>query len=117
MTSRKPTQRNLEQRLRYWQKRLRLQDWDITLEWAPRDIMKDDLGRTIFNDGSGYATIYILGPPYDPDTWPNDQNWELTLIHELMHLLLEPTFGSKRGHGHTLQELAIEKLARAYLEL
>lgn len=111
----------LSELLEYWQPRLNLSDWDISVEWA-------GYGDTYIDDSSGcnrlnrcyrQSRIFILREedfekhrseyvrPYDP---------ERTLIHELLHCVMW-AFQARDTEGteNVLQEQCIITLTDALL--
>jgi sugar/nucleoside kinase (ribokinase family) len=77
----------LNERLIYWQKRLRLQDWGVNIRLCHPDEI-DAQGLSCIKVTSKSVKIKILDPKYfnDLDAEIICQNWEITLIHELLHL-------------------------------
>jgi hypothetical protein len=106
---------NLTRILKLWQKRLRLEDWDITVKWTTFKELEDDsaLGDVVTVPEKRYAQIRILNEEeaktlehFDP---------ERTIIHELLHCYFH-TF-QRRGHGHEmLVEHAVHALSVALVE-
>lgn len=84
------TETQVQRWLRVWQKRLSLEDWDITAHIVRRRELKPDtLGNLRWNSADKTASIRILDPlDYDlpADEIPNDM--EYTVLHELVHLQL-----------------------------
>lgn len=76
-----------DDRLTYWQRRLRIMDWDLSLAEVPVDELSSELGC-----GWGAAAIertrrramVHLAMHRGPD------EIEITLVHELLHVLLDP---------------------------
>ena len=74
--------------LKKWVAILSLQEWDIHAEICSEEYFtnKDCDGETLFLLSKAQATIHIL----DPNDYPNDasfeQDMEITLVHELLHL-------------------------------
>lgn len=80
----------LDERLAYWQRILRLQDWRITAEFADARIMEGKSGLTWFGATSKEARVRILPPSewQSPSMRYGVWDEELFLIHELVHLHL-----------------------------
>lgn len=80
--------KSLEDMLRFWQERLRLQDWDIKICFARGSEFDDgsSSGEVLYRLRSKQAMIKIL----DPIDYPGDTLWEQdveeTVVHELLHL-------------------------------
>lgn len=78
----------LKELCKAWQKRLRLQDWDISVAWAkPAQLGDtDQLGRCLVYANNKEARIAIVDPDALPDPFPI----EYVLVHEMCHILLDP---------------------------
>ena len=103
-----------------WQKRLRLQDWDIELRVArERELSHPANGAEChWNLGRRMAQIFFVDMiDHDPARhYPFVQ--ELLLIHELLHLHFAPfdTFAEDSPQGVAIEQ-AIEGISRALLAL
>lgn len=98
---------------RRWQRELRLQDWDVTIEIArQRDVGEATMGDCTRAKTKRVARIRLLDPRdidgQDMMTLEEAHNWELTLVHELLHLQLHDAFPSGYSAG-SAEELAIER--------
>ena len=84
------TQAQIDEALEYWQKVLRLQDWivDVSIKRQSKMFTEDSQGSVHIVIDRKEAHIQLLDPEDYPNTWPQDH--ELTLVHELLHLHLEP---------------------------
>jgi hypothetical protein len=90
----------LSDRCAYWQKRLRLQDWDIKLEYARDRDMPNCWGQVIrWNVDNRTAVIQFVEPgSFSMVDYPYGHfDLEDTLIHELLHIYTEGILG--RGNG------------------
>jgi len=104
-----------------WQERLRLQDWDI----QPVIARACDLGDGHVGDcrplpHKGYAKIRVLHPSdHEGQSFTlADQagDWELTVVHELVHIALVGAVPEKqKRHRRDAEERAINNIARALL--
>lgn len=104
-----------------WQKRLRLQDWEIRLQIARQHELGDGtLGDCDAAKFKRQALIRVLHPDdvagqgfrFDGEAW----NWELTLVHELLHLHFHDCFPDgwpARTPTETAAERAIHALSVA----
>lgn len=113
-------------RCTYWQRMLRLQDWDIEV----LIVRRRELCATGTSLGSATIDTYRrarirLADPLDyvDADWPIDRDMEATLLHELVHLHLDDlrvpetdTNGRRTGENIAL-ERATEAIARALLML
>ncbi len=111
------TEAQVQRWLKSWQKRLALEDWNISAHVVPsRELKADTLGNLRWNSASKIATIRVMAPcDYDlPETEiPNDM--EYTVVHELVHLqlaLLPRAPGSK-----DIEERVVNRIGEALLSL
>jgi hypothetical protein len=76
------------EKLSIWQKRLNLQDWDISIVLArTADLKPHTLGHIRWDPESKVATISVLNPT--DYRLPQDEmlrDMEFTIVHELIHL-------------------------------
>ena len=109
-----------------WQDHLRLQDWDITIQWV--DELKDGdqtyLGRCDYHTEHNLAVIRFLSeagyirykeeegdlavPPYDP---------EATVLHELLHLRFPCINDDKNATHASLMELGLNRVVAVLMRL
>lgn len=98
--------------LRYWQRQLRLEDWDIELDVVPARVLDGAAGLTSTHASRRCARIRIADvDTLDPDAGPDYTDQEATLIHELLHVALS----AAPDHGPL--EPAIDSLARCLAHL
>lgn len=101
-------------RLAYWQKQLRLQDWDISVRIMRRHAMPRATSvGSVQIEIYRRANVLLLDPvDFHPDDWPADADLEISLVHELLHCAVydagTPTPDSAQDVG---LERAIEALA------
>lgn len=115
----------LVESVQYWQTILRLQDWNIILKLVRRH----DMGVQGAIGCSDYAIDHKdcfieLCAPEDLYTYHarfagEETDYEITLVHELLHLHFAPFMAdeTKDAHSNTYQELAINTLARSLVHL
>ncbi|WP_172369577.1 hypothetical protein [Sporosarcina jiandibaonis] len=109
------TEEQLNERLAYWQEKLRLQDWIIELRIArSRNMMQDASAAVDWTLSRKMASINIL----DHIDYPNDivgvRDMENDLVHELLHLHFAPIsdhYGNNNDIYSTFEEQAIESIA------
>lgn len=105
----------------YWQKTLRLQDWDVTVDVVRANEISG-LGQTEISGSYRSATVKILDErdaEARGDTMPSGRDLEVTLVHELMHLHfhdINPTIDYNSSQG-VAQERAIDTLAIAFVRM
>lgn len=84
-----------QEQLDFWQKLLRLQDWQVKLEFWPHHALETSVAKTIWNGGNKSATI-ALRFPHEMGAveheWPAGEagDYDLSLVHELLHLMFFP---------------------------
>ena len=112
-------QQQLNELLAYWQVLLRLRDWDIKIAIKrTRDFKFDEAaGETTWLLAKKMAVITIVDPAdYPPDSlWPQDM--EMTLIHELVHLLLAYWTPERLSAEYDYQEQAIHTISQTLVRL
>lgn len=103
--------------LRTWQKRLQLDDWQVTARIVRATELKPDtLGNLKWNSAEHTATIKVLNPvDYDLPSADIPEDIEYTIVHELIHLqlsVLPRDLGKK-----DIEESVVNKLAEALMTL
>ena len=104
------TQQELESLCAKWQRRLRLQDWNVTVELVRHFDIPDRVDEASMQIERKEATIKIVSPA---DRHEQDNPFEHTLIHELLHLHFEPFWNNEKG---VEMEQAINLIAGALCE-
>lgn len=105
---------NPQQSCEEWQRRLKLQDWDISVKIIPHRESEDSWGSVRWNLQEKFADIKLLDPA-DQSSSMRPYSMEETLVHELLHLHLAPLDVSEaKGLA---QEQAINAIARALVNL
>jgi len=122
-----PRERSLQaqsyatERLWVWQKRLNLQDWNISVLVSRLSELKPKtLGNVHWDLEKKTAVIRVLDP-MDYKLAPNLilRDIELTVVHELIHLEMAPTLADlHRTDANRIQEeKAVNRMADALLTL
>ncbi|WP_291981929.1 hypothetical protein [Luteitalea sp.] len=112
----------LRERLVYWQRVLRLQDWDIEVRVLPQHHLNADspmsTGRVSFNHVYRSACILVADPATVIDdhtaafTRHSVYDPEQTLVHELVHLLMPSP-----GEVKVDVEFTVEAVSKALVRL
>lgn len=104
-----PARPKLEPLLVLWQARLRLLDWQITIEYVSPDAPEFDglRGQVSVNLAEREAHIRILDPKLGPNTIP-----EATLVHELAHIHFYPM--TKHYAKDSVEEMFEEQAIAAF---
>ena len=112
----------LAERLEYWAERLRLQDWDFHIQIVrERDMRMDNTQAHIeILPAKKLARISVLDPvDYEPDCW-NEQDMEISLVHELLHIHFDG-IGSRENNEDDprllQEEIAVNTLSHALVNL
>jgi hypothetical protein len=113
------TQEQLEERLAFWQKVLRLQDWRVRVRLVRQRDLRDpgNQGESEWVLENRAAVIRVLEPfDYPSDSvWPQDM--ERTLVHELLHLHFAPFDAEPDTAESIAQEQAIDCIATGLVAL
>jgi hypothetical protein len=108
-------------RLSVWQKRLNLQDWDISVVVSRADGLKPKtVGNIHWDRDKKTATIRILDPAdYELPLSAMLQDIEFTVVHELIHLEMAPILSDlRRTDANRMEEdPAVNQMAEALLQL
>jgi hypothetical protein len=112
----------LRKRLPVWQKRLKLQDWTITLEMShPSDLRRGSLGNVHWDVDTKTATIRVLdASDYQTSFSATLKDMEFTIVHELTHLELSSltrNFKSRSEESVSEEERAVNRLSEAMMQL
>lgn len=104
------TQAQVQRWLKSWQKRLALDDWEISAHVVPsRDLKPDTLGNLRWNSADKTATIRVMDPSdYDLPATEIPADMEYTVVHELVHLqlaMLPKAPGSKDIEEHVVNQI------------
>jgi hypothetical protein len=107
----------LSQKLSIWQKRLRLQDWKVTVKLVRKSELKPKtLGNVHWDLSSKTAVIRVMHfEDYAQPFGDVLEDFEMTVVHELVHLHLAslPRSDSTKG----AEEQAVNMLAEALVSL
>lgn len=105
----------LEEKLACWQKRLKLEGWNISVVLAHREELKaKTLGGIRWDKGKHTATISVMDPAsYAMSIAEMLADMEFTIVHELVHLELASL--PRSGASRTQEEIAVNRIADALL--
>jgi hypothetical protein len=109
------------ERLSVWQKRLNLQDWNISLLVSRATELKPKtLGNIHWDTEKKTAVIRVLDPAdYKLPFSEMLQDLEFTVVHELIHLELSPVLSplQRNDANRREEEHAVNHMADALLKL
>lgn len=108
-----------------WQRRLRLQDWDITIKRVRSSAYRDGTakaGDVEVSQEKRMAVIRVTEPDdYDNQQNPDfgiDQDMERTLVHELVHLHFAPLWHVIKGDiEDRFEEHAVNAISAALVAM
>jgi hypothetical protein len=105
----------------YWQRRLNLQDWKISVVVAHATELKPNtLGNIHWDNSNKTATLRVLDPAdYDLPALAMFDDLEFTVVHELIHLELAPVLSKfdRDEANRREEEHAVNQMAEALLKL
>lgn len=109
------------EKLWYWQRRLNLRDWNISVVVARADILKPKtLGNIHWDTDKKTAVIRVLDPAdYEMRDAAMLEDMEFTVVHELIHLELAPVLSKfpRNEANRRDEEHAVNQMADALLKL
>ena len=113
-----PAQRYLNEKLSLWQKRLKLEEWTVTVITSQRDGLRvGTLGNIHWDPEKKTAVIRVLDP--SDYQMPSDamlRDMEFTVVHELIHLeFCASTRADQTSRAD--EETAVNHIAEALLQL
>ena len=96
-----------------WQRRLRLQDWDVTVLMVPVGDMDScsHCGNIKYYLNTKEAKVSLLDPAHYCGLGKYDI--EVTLVHELLHCHFAPFAARDGSSKDSAQEQAIDAIAKA----
>lgn len=105
------------ERLAFWQQRLKLEEWRISVVPARRSELKPNtLGGIRWDKTKKSAVIWVLDPSeYQTPFRATLDDMELTIVHELVHLELTSLPRSEASRSN--EEHAVNGIAEALLGL
>ena len=110
-----------KEKLAAWQKRLELQDWNISLEIVRASELKPKtLGNIHWDTDKKTATIRVLDPAdYRLAQRAMLEDMEFTVVHELIHLEIAPVLShfTRSDADRREEEHAVNHMADALLHL
>ena len=107
----------LTQRLQIWQKRLKLETWNITFKLVHfSDLKPKTLGNIHWDADVKKATMSVLHPSDYKMAFPDAlKDMEFTVVHELVHLQLSSL--PRNEASRSAEKRAVNTLTEALLNL
>lgn len=111
------TDRFLQDRLGYWCKHLKLEEWQVSIAMVRRDSLRPKtLGKIQWDKKRKTAVIEVMDPSdYRLSFRPMLDDMEFTVVHELVHLSLASLPRSEASRSS--EEHAVNRLAEALVRL
>lgn len=116
------TPKQLSSSISKWQKRLRIQDWDIQVEVLSRGALIDKVGDDVLGachcqETKKKASIVLLHPT---ELLPEDDDLETILVHEMLHIVMPVQdlniSVDKKNPVYIAYERIIDQMARTLTE-
>lgn len=118
-----PTEEDFTNQMQVWQKRLRLSDWEVQLRVCRLNEMPspDCVGAIIMYGERKVAVLKMLAPndiPLLDDSFIDKEpyNYDMTIVHELLHLHFFPFQVDDETPAGMAQEQAINCISRALVQ-
>ena len=94
-----PTESRLERQVRFWQHRLGLDEWTISLRVVRQlELSRDSWGSSEWDDERKTAIVSVLDPrDYNLRGGELRLDMECTIVHELVHLQVAPLAARDAG--------------------
>lgn len=108
------SEEELQERLLYWQEKLRLRDWLVQVHIKrEKDFTQDNSNAYVYYNINNKSAFITIMDPKDFDDWlPQDMDW--LLVHELLHLHFGPMDTNK---NKIPIEQAIESITYGLVQL
>jgi len=121
MSRRPPSRARLRELLALWQGRLGLRDWELQAAVGRAEELgggrSPRLGQVRIAAGKRRASILVLHPRDVPPECLVRQDPEISLVHELVEILLDPLTDNLPPAVEIAKEQAVEALSQALVAL
>jgi hypothetical protein len=110
-----PLQAHLEKQLRGWQKRLGLDNWDLSLQVVRKSALDHDTwGNAEWDSETKTGVISVLDPQdYNLKGSDLKRDMECTIVHELVHIQVSPLdSGNPQAHEEVVNRIMSALLNR-----
>ncbi len=111
------SQVQVERWTKAWQKRLALEDWDVSVQMVrASELRPETLGSLRWNSTAHTAIMRVLSPTdYDLPATEIPLDVEYTVVHELIHLQLAVL--PRDAANKAIEERVVSRIAEALLSL
>jgi hypothetical protein len=108
-----PLEAHLDHQMKMWQKRLSLEDWNLTVRLVRQsEIEPNSWGMAEWDPVAKTGTISVLDPrDYNLHGGELKLDMECTIVHELVHIQVSPLGARDEG----AQEAVVNKLMSALM--
>lgn len=108
-----PLQVQLEKQLRNWQKRMGLEEWNISVQLVRKSALdKDTWGNAEWDPDNKSGVISVLDPQdYNLKGTELRRDMECTIVHELVHIQVAPL----EARDPDAQEQVVNRIMTALL--
>lgn len=108
-----PLESRLDKELKFWQKRLGLEDWNLSLQIVRQaSLDKHTWGNAEWDPDTRSGKIRVLDPrDYNLKGKELNQDMECTIVHELVHIQVSPL----DAHDDVTREEVVNKIMTALL--
>ena len=103
-----PLQAHLQKQLKIWQKRLGLDDWDLSLQVVRKSALdRDTWGNAEWDSDTKSGVISVLDPQdYNLKGANLKRDMECTIVHELVHIQVSPLdSGNPEAHEEVVNRI------------
>ena len=108
-----PLESRLERQMKFWQKRLGLEDWNLALRVVRQsEIDRNSWGAAEWNATAKTGLISVLDPrDYNLKGGDLKLDMECTIVHELVHIQVSPLAARDEGQ----REEVVNKIMNALM--
>jgi len=108
-----PLESRLDRQMKFWQKRLGLEDWNLSLRVVRQsELDRDTWGAAEWDPDAKTGTISVLDPrDYNLKGGELKLDMECTIVHELVHIQVSP-LAARDEH---VREEVVNKLMAALM--
>ena len=108
-----PLESRLDRQLKFWQKRLGLEDWNLSLRVVRQQVIgNDSWGTAVWIPETRSGVVNVLDPrDYNLKGSELKLDMECTIVHELVHIRVAPLQASDAGE----REEAVNRIMTAVM--
>lgn len=110
------TKRGIARKLAEWKQELGI-EWDIEVRVVRADKLKGNHGLVRMTEEKRMALILLLDPVDAPVDEMRPYDMEITLVHELVHVMLAPFNGKPHDHKDIVSEQCVHSVSSAMVRM